>query len=89
MGEVVSDLRQNLNFYLGATDKLKVHMTEKSSFLRKFTLNGLNGYKTVTLNCESSTKIVNGDNGSGKTSLLNALYAVLAGKKSLLYAINF
>lgn len=64
-------------------------MTKTTSFLKRFTLRNLNGYKTVTLNCKSSTKIVNGDNGSGKTSLLNALYGILAGKQALLHAINF
>lgn len=61
----------------------------QASFLKRFTLRGLNGYKTITLNCKTSTKVVSGDNGSGKTSLLNALYAVLAGKQPVLYAINF
>ena len=64
-------------------------MKNKSIHLKRFTLCGLNGYKNVTLNCKTNVKIVNGDNGSGKTSLLNALYAVLAGKQSLLNAINF
>lgn len=64
-------------------------MVNKTGHLKRFTLRGLNGYKNVTLHCKSEVKIVNGDNGSGKTSLLNALYAVLAGKQTLLYAINF
>lgn len=62
---------------------------DAESFLQRFTLYGLNGYKTVSLVCKTRHKIVVGDNGSGKTSLLNALYSILAGKPALLYAMNF
>lgn len=56
---------------------------------KKFTLNGLHGYKDVSLACHSPIKIVSADNGSGKTSLLNAMYAVFEGRPALLYAIDF
>jgi energy-coupling factor transporter ATP-binding protein EcfA2 len=49
----------------------------------------MNGYKTVSLHCRSRVKVVAGENGAGKTSLLNALYSVLAGKPSILYKIDF
>lgn len=54
-----------------------------------FRLEGVNGYKTIELTCESNAKIVSAENGSGKTTLLNALYGVLAGKPILLQKINF
>jgi len=57
--------------------------------LKRFSLVGLNGYKTISLTCNSPMKIVSADNGSGKTSLLNAIYAVFAGRPALLYAIDF
>lgn len=57
--------------------------------MRKFALVGMNGYKTVSLQCRSRVKVVAGENGAGKTSLLNALYSVLAGKPSILYKIDF
>jgi hypothetical protein len=57
--------------------------------LRRFSLVGMNGYKTVALQCRSRVKVVAGENGVGKTSLLNSLYAVLAGKPSVLYKIDF
>ena len=60
-----------------------------SPILRRFTLVGMNGYKTVSLQCRSRVKVVAGENGAGKTSLLNALYSVLAGKPSILYKIDF
>lgn len=56
---------------------------------KKFTVTGLNGYKNVSLACHSPVKIVSADNGSGKTSLLNALYAILEGRASLLYSLDF
>ena len=56
---------------------------------RKFMLNGLNGYKDVSLTCHSPVKIACADNGAGKTSLLNALYAVFEGRPALLHAIDF
>lgn len=57
--------------------------------LKTFTLRQLNGYKTITLRSEQKVKIVAGENGAGKTSLLNAIYAVLSGKESVLYKIDF
>lgn len=56
---------------------------------KKFTVNGLNGYKDVSLVCHSPVKIASADNGAGKTSLLNALYAVFEGRPTLLYAMDF
>lgn len=56
---------------------------------KKFTIKGLNGYKDVSLVCHSPVKIVSADNGSGKTSLLNALYAILEGRASSLYSVDF
>ena len=68
---------------------MKNTTTQNTPLLTKFVLNGLNGYKNIAINCKSNVKIIAGDNGSGKTSLLNALYAILAGKPSFLYALNF
>jgi predicted ATPase len=57
-------------------------------FLR-FSLLGLNGYKDVSIQCNSPVKIACADNGSGKTSLLNAIYSVFVGQPSLLYSMDF
>jgi predicted ATP-binding protein involved in virulence len=57
--------------------------------LKKFRLIGLNNYKTIGLTCNSAVKIAAADNGAGKTSLLNAIYAVFVGRPALLYAIEF
>lgn len=59
------------------------------SLLKRFTLFGLNGYKTISLSTSRRVKIVAGENGAGKTSLLNALYAILAGKQAVLFKIDF
>lgn len=57
--------------------------------LRSFRLVGLNNYKSIGLTCNSAAKIAAADNGAGKTSLLNAIYAVFVGRPALLYAIEF
>ncbi|RYH54306.1 MAG: DUF4435 domain-containing protein [Alcaligenaceae bacterium] len=71
------------------TNNMQTMIEKTDTFLQRFTLYGLNGYKTVSLECKTRHKIVVGDNGSGKTSLLNALYSILSGKPALLYALNF
>lgn len=64
-------------------------LDQPAPIFKKFTLNGLHGYKDVSLVCHSPIKIVSADNGSGKTSLLNALYAVFEGRAALLYETDF
>lgn len=54
-----------------------------------FRLEGVNGYKTIQLDCSASAKIVSAENGSGKTTLLNALYGVLAGKSAQIQKVQF
>ncbi len=54
-----------------------------------FSLEGVNGYKTIQLDCSSAAKIVSAENGSGKTTLLNALYGILAGKPAQIQKIHF
>jgi len=54
-----------------------------------FRLEGVNGYKTIQLDCSSAAKIVSAENGSGKTTLLNALYGILAGKPAQIQKVNF
>ncbi|MDX8354347.1 AAA family ATPase [Cognatiyoonia sp. IB215182] len=54
-----------------------------------FRLEGVNGYKTIQLDCSASAKIVSAENGSGKTTLLNALYGILAGKPAQLHKVQF
>ncbi|WP_243698501.1 AAA family ATPase [Paracoccus alkanivorans] len=54
-----------------------------------FRLEGVNGYKTIQLDCSASAKIVSAENGSGKTTLLNALYGILAGKPAQIQKVQF
>lgn len=63
--------------------------TPTSPLIEYFRLEGVNGYKTIELTCETSAKIVSAENGSGKTTLLNALYGVLASKPAQLQKITF
>lgn len=64
-------------------------LSQSAPIFKRFTITGLNGYKNLSLACHSPVKIVSADNGSGKTSLLNALYAIFEGRASLLYSLDF
>lgn len=55
----------------------------------KFVIQGLFGYKTVTVDFSSPVKIISAENGTGKTTLLNALYWILTGQFFRLQTINF
>lgn len=57
--------------------------------IKKFKITNLFGYKTVDLNFNEKIKILIGENGSGKTTVLNALYYVLSQKYSKLNQIIF
>jgi predicted ATPase len=61
----------------------------KKSILKQFVVEGLFGYKTVTLDFQSAAKIISAENGTGKTTLLNVLYWMLTGQFFRLHAINF
>ena len=54
-----------------------------------FELSGVNGYKTLRLETMHCVKIIAAENGTGKTTLLNALYAVLSLNLARLMEINF
>nr|WP_246312572.1 AAA family ATPase [Aquabacterium terrae] len=61
----------------------------RTSPISLFKLTGLFGYKTVELRFASPVKIVSAENGTGKTTLLNALYWTLTGQFFRLNSINF
>ena len=61
----------------------------KQPLLEFFHIEGLNDYKNITLNCEKKIKIISAENGSGKTTVMNALYALLTGKIGPLLSIKF
>jgi predicted ATPase len=58
-------------------------------FIEWFELYGVNGYKTLRLDNRSCIKIVAAENGTGKTTLLSALHAVLTLDISKLATIDF
>lgn len=62
---------------------------DKSHTLRRFTLRGLHGYKDLSVECGDAASIVLAENGVGKTTLLNTLYALLSGRISRLASLNF
>jgi ABC-type cobalamin/Fe3+-siderophores transport system ATPase subunit len=57
--------------------------------LRGFTLRGLHGYKDLSIDCSDKASIVLAENGVGKTTLLDTLYALLSGRMSRLATLKF
>lgn len=61
----------------------------KQSNIKSFAIYGLFGTKDVFIPFDNSSKILIGENGSGKTSILNALYYTITGKFNKLNTIVF
>jgi predicted ATPase len=57
--------------------------------LTSFRLNGLYGYKSLGIGCQEKASIILAENGVGKTTLLNTLYALLSGRTSRLVSVDF
>ncbi|MFM7372509.1 MAG: AAA family ATPase [Sphaerospermopsis kisseleviana] len=60
-----------------------------SSSLKSFSINGLFGYKDVKIPFDKEAVILIAENGSGKTTILNALYYSISCKFSRLITIDF
>lgn len=61
----------------------------ENKFIQKFEISGLFGYKDVNITFNHSTLIVIGENGFGKTSILNALYFLMTRSYKRLLKIKF
>lgn len=61
----------------------------KNLFIREFSIQGLFGYKDLYLKFKDQVLILIGENGFGKTTLLNALYFVLNNQYQKLSTIKF
>jgi predicted ATPase len=59
------------------------------SNVKQFTINGLFGVSNVTIPFEENIKILIGENGVGKTTILNAMYYVLTKKWHKLAKVPF
>ncbi|MDO8775124.1 MAG: AAA family ATPase [Burkholderiaceae bacterium] len=57
--------------------------------LTAFRLNGVYGYKNLGIDCKDKASIILAENGIGKTTLLNTLYALLSGRTSRLVSVDF
>ena len=57
--------------------------------IKRFKINKLFGFRNVTIPFEGDIKILIGENGLGKTTILNSLYYVLSEKYHKLFAIDF
>jgi predicted ATPase len=59
------------------------------SIINQFSIKGLYGERDVDIDFTSNIKIIVAENGYGKTTVLNALYATLTGDASRLRKIDF
>ncbi|GDX06669.1 AAA family ATPase [Buttiauxella sp. A111] len=57
--------------------------------IESFIMRGVYGYKTLTMNMKGRTTIFVSENGSGKTTILNALNYLLKGEYYKLHGISF
>lgn len=64
-------------------------MTTSTSILKQFKIIGLHGYKDVTLDFDGAARVVVAENGSGKTTIFNALNAVVSRRFQRLSSIAF
>lgn len=64
-------------------------ISTSTPIIEHFEIKGLNGFKNLRLETPTCIRVVVAENGTGKTTLLNALYAVLSKRLSKLYTINF
>ena len=59
------------------------------SFIKSFTIWGLFGYKNIKIDFEDPYKIIVGENGSGKTTIMNCLFYTLSRNFDMLSDIRF
>lgn len=57
--------------------------------ITRFAIRGLHGYKDVEIDFAGKATIIVAENGTGKTTVLNALYAFVSGNFHRLNAVNF
>lgn len=57
--------------------------------VESFTLRGVHGYKDLAIKCAGTATIIAAENGTGKTTLLNAMQAFLSGRLHRLAALSF
>ncbi len=60
-----------------------------ASFIQSFTIEGLHGYRDVSIDSDYAATIIIARNGSGKTTLLAALNAFLRGHFGRLVNVEF
>ena len=65
------------------------YISVTNPIIKLFEISGLNGFKTLTLQTPTCVRIVVAENGTGKTTLLNALYMILSRRIAKLYRLNF
>lgn len=59
------------------------------SILSSFKITALHGYKEIEIDCKGNASIILAENGVGKTTLLNTMYALLSGRISRLMSLDF
>jgi predicted ATP-dependent endonuclease of OLD family len=69
--------------------KILLQKTIKTMKLKSFKINKLHGYRDIHINFTSPHKILIGENGLGKTTVLNIIYYVLSKKFEKLNSFTF
>lgn len=70
------------------SESKKIDSMPKAS-IKEFKIFGLHGESDVSIKFKSGAKVIVADNGSGKTTVLNSLYAILDGNFSRLGWLTF
>ena len=78
----------NLSIINSSVEEVK-RKRVRAQFIKTFMVKGLFNNRTVKINFETDTKILIGENGLGKTTLLNILYYILSNKFHKLKTIEF
>ncbi|RJQ26362.1 ATP-binding protein [Candidatus Parcubacteria bacterium] len=73
----------------GVSEMKKLKLIEEKIILSKFEIKGLFGEKDISIPFDSNIKILVGENGTGKTTVLNILYYALSGKLYKLQRMPF
>ena len=60
-----------------------------SYFIESFKIEKLWGYRNIDLTFNNDVNVLIGPNGSGKTTILNLLHAILSGNPPSLLNVNF
>lgn len=76
-------------YYFKENIKKKNHLENAVTFVKRISVEKLHGNKNLDIEIYDNCLVIVGDNGFGKTSLLNMIYAIFSGNVKYLQDINF